>query len=243
MGIDSPYSVAKSVEFIYYMGGDSTIYRFSAAQQLQPISPPAIAATFSDYVSSDARAFVANVEGMSFYVITFPTEGKTWAFNEDGNAWFQLSTNADQGQYLGTSYAECYGKKLIANGGNVLELDADTYTDNGEVIINERVSPPIVDPNGGRIEMSSFTLIMETGVGLITGQGVKPQAMFDISLDGGKSFDPVGTVELGRQGEAREKVKIDHMASAYEIMIRVRISDPVFISIHGASIELRRAGF
>jgi len=242
MGIDSPYSVAISTQFVYFHGKDGTVYRFSAAQ-LHPITPPAIAATFSKYVSNDARAFMANIEGMSFYILTFPTEEKTWAFNEDGNAWFQLSTGADEGQYIGTSYAECYGKKLIADGGNVLELDADTYTDNGEVIINERVSPPIVSPSGGRIEMSSFTCIMETGVGIVTGQGEKPQAMFEVSLDGGKSWKPIGTAELGRQGEAREKVTIYHMDSAYEIMVKIRISDPVFISIHGASIEIREAGF
>lgn len=242
MGIDSPYSVASSVDFVYFMGRDSTAYRFSATH-LDPITPPAIAATFGNYVSSDARGFIVNIEGMSFYVLTFPTEGKTWAYNEDGNAWFQLSTGANEGQYLGTSYAEVYGKKLIASGGNILELDADTFTDNGDVIIKERVTPPITSPTGGRIEMSSFTLIMETGVGLITGQGVKPVAMFSASYDGGKSFSQESAVEIGRQGEGREKVKWDNMASAYEIIIKVRISDPVFVSIHGASIMLREAGF
>ena len=67
--------------------------------------------------------------------------------------------------------------------------------------------------------------------------------MFSISLDGGKSFAPMGTVEIGRQGEAREKVTVYHMCSGYEMMIKIRISDPVFVSIHGASIELREAGF
>ena len=243
VGLAAVYSVANSTDFVYFLGSDRTVYRFSGTQP-QAVTPPAIAAEFQSYdVSDDARAFVANIEGMYFYVLSFPTEGKTWAYNETGNAWFQLSTGADEKQYIGTSYAEAYGKKLIADGGNVLELDVDTFTDNGEVIINERVSPPIVSPTGGRIGMSSFTVIMETGVGLITGQGEIPQAMFSISLDGGKSFAPMGSVELGRQGEAREKVTIYHMASAYEMMIKVRISDPVFISIHGASIELREAGF
>jgi len=243
IGLAAVYSVANSTDFVYFLGTDRTVYRFSGTQP-QPATPPAIAAEFQSYdVSDDARASVANIEGMYFYIISFPTEGKTWAFNETGNAWFQLSTGADENQYIGTSYAEAYGKKLIADGGNVLELDVDTFTDNGQVIINERVSPPIVSPTGNRIEMSSFTVIMETGVGLITGQGEKPQAMFYASLDGGKSFDPMGSVELGRQGEAREKVTVYYMASAYEIIIKMRVSDPVFISIHGASIELREAGF
>ena len=243
VGIDSPYSVASSADFVYFMGSDKSVYRFSATQP-DLVSLPAIAAEWQSYaVTSDARGMVVNLDGMTFYVINFVTEGKTWAYSETSNSWFQLSTGASEGNYLGTSYAEVYGKKLIGSGGNVLELDADTYTDNGDAIINERVSPPIISQSGGRIEMSSFTLVMETGVGLITGQGEKPQAMFSASYDGGKSFGPESTVEIGRMGESREKVTWYNMASAYEIMIKVRISDPVFVSIHGASIMLREGGF
>jgi len=242
IGIKSPYSVASSQEFVYFLGADSTVYRFSATQAV-PVTPPAIAAEFSNYTSDDARAYMVNIEGMSFYVINFVTEGRTWAYNEDGNAWFELSTGANESNYIGTSYAEAYGKKFIADGGNVLELDADTFTDNSEVIIRERVSSPITGTTGERIEMSSFTLIMETGVGLITGQGVNPVVMFSASYDGGKSFSQESTVEIGRQGEGRESVVWYNMASAYEIVIKARISDPVFVSIHSASIQLRQAGF
>ena len=91
--------------------------------------------------------------------------------------------------------------------------------------------------------MSSFTLIMETGVGLIAGQGVNPKIMFQASYDGGKSWSDEDWVEIGRMGEGRVKVVWDNMASAYEIMIRVRVSDPVFISFHGASINIREAGW
>lgn len=242
IGMDSPYSVASTPEYVYFLGIDSVVYRFSATQP-DPVTPPAISAEFATYTTTDARAFVARIEGMEFYILTFPTDGKTWAFNEEFNAWFELSTGADESQYIGTSYAEAYGKKLIAAGGSVLELDADTYTDNGDVIINERVSPPIISGVGNRIEMSSFTLVMETGAGLITGQGVKPVAMFSASLDGGKSFGPESAVEIGRTGQSREKVTWYNMASAYEIIIKVRISDPVFVSIHNASIEIREAGY
>jgi hypothetical protein len=243
IGLASPYAVDSSTDHVYFFGDDRVVYRFTATQP-EPISPPAISAEFQSYsVSSDARGYVVNIEGQSFFVLSFPTEGKTWAFNEDGRAWFQLSAGADQSNYIGTSYAEAYNRRFIASGGDVLELDLDTYTDNGEIIIRERVSPPIVDPNGERIEMSSFTLVMETGVGLITGQGVEPKMMFQASYDGGKSWSAESWVDIGRMGESREKVIWHNMASAYEIMIRVRVSDPVFISIHSASIMLRKAGW
>lgn len=242
-GLSSPYSVSSTTEFVYFLGNDKVVYRFSATQP-EPISPPAISAGFQGYsVTNDARSYVVDIEGQSFYVINFPTEGKTWAYNENGNAWWQLSTGASQSNYLGTASANAYGKTLISSGGDVLELHSDTYTDDGQAVIRERVSPPIASPTGGRIEMSSFTLIMETGVGLIAGQGVNPKIMFQASYDGGKSWSDEDWVEIGRMGEGRVKVVWDNMASAYEIMIRVRVSDPVFISFHGASINIREAGW
>jgi hypothetical protein len=242
VGLSSPYSVASTQEYVYFLGSDATVYRFSASQA-EPVSPPVISAEFANYTHSDARAFVVNVEGMSFYVINFITQGKTWAYNEDGNAWFELSTGANEGNYSGTSYAECYGKKLIANGGDILELDADTYTHAGDVMIKERVSAPIISQTGKRIEMSSFTLVMETGVGLVTGQGEDPVVMLSASFDGGKSFTNESTVKIGRLGESRAKVEYFNMGSGYEILIKARISDPVFVSIHSASIKIREAGY
>jgi len=243
IGISSPYSAASSTDFVYFLGSDNSVYRFSATQP-ELITPTAISAIFQSYTTTtDARAYVVNIEGMSFYVINFPTAGKTWAYNEDGKAWFQLSTGADQDNYTGTSYAEAYGKKYIGSGGNILELDIDTFTDNGETIIRERVTPPVVSPNGNRIEMSSLTLLMETGTGLITGQGVDPKVMIQASYDGGKSWGGEDWVDIGRLGAGRVKVEWYNMASAYEILIRVRVSDPVFVSFHSASIMLREAGW
>ena len=243
VGLASPYAVASSSEFVYFLGADGAVYRISATQA-ENKTPSAISGLFQGFTTiNDARAYMVNIDGMSFFILNFPTEGQTFAYNEDGNAWFQLSTNASQGNYIGTSYAEAYGKRFIASGGNVLELDLDTFTDNGETIIRERVTPPIVSPNGGRIEMSSFTLIMETGVGLITGQGVDPEIMFQASYDGGKSWSDEDWIKIGRLGAGRVKVVWDNMASAYEIIIRVRVSDPVFISFHSASIALREAGW
>tara|TARA_R110000851_G_scaffold88070_10_gene192205 strand:+ start:911 stop:2224 length:1314 start_codon:yes stop_codon:yes gene_type:complete len=243
VGISSPYSVASTTAFTYFMGFDKAVYRFSATQP-ESITPPAIAAEFQEFsTTEDARSYVVNIEGMSFYVINFPTVGQTYAYNEDGNTWFQLSSGANKANYLGTSYAKVYGKQYIASGGDVLELDCDTFTDNGLTTIRERVTAPIFAPEGGRIEMSSFTLLMETGVGLISGQGVNPKVMFEASYDGGKSWSDEDWVEIGRMGQGRVKVVWDNMASAYDIMIRVRVSDPVFISFHGASIMLRQAGW
>lgn len=243
VAIGAVYSVAASAEFMYFFGFDKSVYRVSA-YQAQKITPNAIANTFENFTtSSDARGYTLAFEGQYFYVLNFPTEGQTWCYSEAGNAWFQLSTGADQSNYIGTSYAFCYGKHLIANAGDVRELDLDTYTSNGLPMIRERVSAPIVDPTGQRIMMNRFQLIMEVGVGLISGQGVDPQIMFEASYDGGKSWTNESWVDIGRMSEGRIKVEWFNMSSAYEIMVRFRVSDPVFISVHSAAIDIRPGGW
>lgn len=242
VGTSSPYSIATSSDFMYFIGHDRQAYRVSATQ-LQPITPPAIAAAFEDFdVVSDARGFIVNTEGQVFYILNFITEQKTFAYSETSNAWFELSTGADQGNYVGTSYAECYGKKLVASGGSVLYLDGSTYADNAVTRIIKRVSAPITLNTGKRFEFSSFILKMETGVGLISGQGSDPQVMFEISKDGGKSFTNPRTVKIGRLGAGVQEVKFDKRISGYEMLIRITVSDAVFISIHGASAMIREAG-
>lgn len=243
IGLDAVHSVAATQDAVYFLGSDKSVYRFTSHQP-QAVSTTAIAHAFENFTTtSDARSYIVTLEGQSIYVINFPSEGKTFAFNENGNAWFKLSTGAGQGNYIGTSYVEAYGKKLIASGGRVLELDIDTFTDDSETIIRERVSAPIVDPAGDRIMMSRFQLIMEVGVGLITGQGSDPQVMFQASYDGGKSWTNEDWIDIGRMGEGRIKVEWHNMASAYEIMVRIRISDPVFFCVHSAAIDLAPGGW
>jgi len=243
IAIGAVYSVAASPDFMYFFGFDKSVYRVSA-YQAERITPNAVANSFEGFAtSSDARGYTLAFEGQYFYVLNFPTQGETWVYSEPGNAWFQLSTGADQSNYIGTSYAFCYGKHLIESGGDVRELDLDTYTSNDLPMIRERVSAPIVDPTGQRIMMNRFQLIMEVGVGLISGQGVDPQVMFEASYDGGKSWTNEHWVNIGRMGEGRIKVEWFNMASAYEIMVRFRVSDPVFISVHSAAIDLRPGGW
>lgn len=243
IGLASVYSVASTADATYFLASDRSVYRFTA-YQADSVTSSAISSAFEGFSTvNDARSYIVNIEGQSFYVINFPTEGKTYAFNEDGNAWFELATGAEQDNYIGTSYAEVYGKRLIAKEGKILELDLNTFTDDSVTVIRERVSAPIADPSGRRIIMSKFQCVMEVGVGLITGQGVDPQMMFDMSLDGGESWTNEQWVDIGRMGEGRIKVEYYQTVSAYSIMVRMRVSDPVFISIHSASADIMPGGF
>ncbi len=249
VGLAAIHSVGATDDFCYFLGDDRRVYRFSSHQP-QNITSIAVSHQI-DLLGdvSDAAGGIVRIEGQSFYVLTFPSADVTLVFNEQSNAWFNLSTGADELRYIGDGYAEVYGKRLIADkaSGGILELDLNTFTDNGQVRIQERIFGPIngtaLGVDGERLLMSWVDIIMQMGVGLVTGQGENPQLMVSASFDGGKTFSQEQDVLIGRQGEGRIKARFDHTESFYDCYIKVRLSDPVFLSIFGAAIGLKQSGF
>ena len=247
VGLGAIHSVAATEDFVYFLGHDKRVYRYSS-HQAENTSTNAISHQIDLLAEvSDGIGYIVTLEGQNIYVLNFATQGKTFAFNESSNAWFNLSTGANESAYIGTSYADVYGKRLIADGGNVHELDLDTYTDNGAVKIQERIFGPIngdaVGSSGHRLLMSYVDFIMDLGVGIATGQGENPQALVSLSFDGGKSFTNERDVLLGRTGEGRIKARYDHTESFYDCFVKIKVSDPVFIAIFSAAIGIKLSGY
>lgn len=244
VGLGAVHSVGATDEYVYFLGDDRKVYRFSATQP-QNITSIAVSHQLDKLGDlSTAVADIVRIEGQSFYILT--AQGKTFAFNEEANAWFNLSTGADEEAYGFNSFVEVYSKRLCADGGNVYELDIDAYENDGETIINERIFGPITSKDLGlgnsRVIMSRLWLEIEAGVGLETGQGENPQLMVSASFDGGDSFINESDVLMGRAGEGRIDVKWDHCESFRSMFVKVRCSDPVFLSIFGATLEVKAAG-
>lgn len=248
VGLGAIHSVDATDDFCYFLGDDRRVYRFSSHQP-QNITSIAVSHQFDLIETSDAVGGIVRIEGQSFYVITFPGGNKTFVFNESSSMWFNISTGASEDRYIGEAYQEVYGKRLIADkaSGGVFELDLDTYTDNGQVKIQERIFGPMNGDGLGitaeRLLMSWVDLTMQMGVGIITGQGENPQLLVSASFDGGKTFSLEGDILLGRQGDGRLKARWDHTESFYDCFIKIRCSDPVFLAISAAAMGIKGSGF
>jgi len=245
-GLLALHSVAKTTNYTYFMDSDQIVSRVSG-YQAEEITSPALAHEFSKLVCSDAIGMSMVVEGQQFYVISFPTSNKTFAFSETFSTWVQLSYGTTGGRHLMNAYMFIYGKHLISDyrNGNIYELDADTFTDNGEVQVRERVTPPIngisLGMPGAVFTMEYFEVFIETGVGTVSGQGVAPAIMFSTSTDGGRTFDSsgVGYIGMGEGGDYLIRVRYDCLIEFQELLIKIRVTDPAFISIHGAFISVK----
>lgn len=247
VGLDAIHSVANTDRFMYFLSDDLNIYQLQA-NQAQVVSNSAIASEIQAFaVTDDAIGYTVTFNNQSFYILTFPTEGKTYAFSETLNDTVLL-TSFD-GRYIGDGYSFVYGKHLLADrrNGDLVEWDFDVFTDLGLPIIRERTTGVVSGESLGkpraRLLIRWFELLCQTGLGLADGQGSNPEVMIEASFDGGHSFAVQQFIKIGQAGEFNGRVRADMMASFYDAVFRVTFSDPAFFSIQGASVDVEEYGF
>lgn len=244
-GLGAKYSVADNPDFIFFFGADKQFHTLTAGSSAVDtvISTPALAKQMQDYsVTDDCIGFTMELEGQWFYVATFPFEDITWVYPVGGE-WFQWGSSAT-GRIRANSYVNIFGKHLVGDyqSGNIYELDAETYTDAGETIIRTRDSAPIhgglFQQDGRAFELNRLEIFLETGVGLVSGQGSDPYLIISVSRDGGKTF---GTERFVRVGKLGEQIKVTTGSFGRfnsSCIVRLRVSEPIFWSIYYAKAEL-----
>ena len=143
-----------------------------------------------------------------------------------------------------------YGKDIAVDyrTANTIELREDAFGDLGETIQRRRVLPPFTSVNAGmgtgqRLKMSRVYFALQTGQGLASGQGSDPRIMVEYSLDGGQTYSTEQWIKFGKLGQYLLKIKFDAMISFLSITFRITVSDPVFCSLHDASIDVKTGGY
>lgn len=237
VGIAGVHSVTNTDKALYFLGHDRTVYRLEGYVPVQ-VSTVAINNAIENYNSvSDCFMFFIKLQGQSFVVLTFPSANKTWVFSETFNQWFELSSGVSGGRHLANGYCYAYGKHLITDhrNGNIYQWDLDTYTDNGESIIRERVTQPIdsdaIAEPGKEIFWNKLELVLNSGKGRVTGQGSDPMVMLQFSDDNGYTWSNELWGSAGRLGAYKYKVIWEGLGSSVSRIYRFRFSDPVELNL------------
>lgn len=248
VGLGAIHSLANTDNAIYWLGDDKAIYRVSGGIK-ERISDDSISNAIEKMsVFSDAFGYALTIQGQDFYLITFPAGSRTYVVSEvlGKNGWFELSSGADGMHYSGTSLVQVYNKNIIAKGGQILELSLDEFTQDTDTMIRERVTQEVnsdlLGVKGRRIKMSRLELIIEQGIGLISGQGENPRMRIETSIDGGRSYKHSAWVRLGRLGEDTLRVELFQILSGKGFIFRFTVSDPVPLSIFSAAIDIKLMG-
>ena len=174
-------------------------------------------------------------------MLSFPTVGKTWAFDSATGLWHERAYRDERNQ-LGRVRDNCHvvykRKHLVGDweNGNIYELDLDTYTDNGAPIRRTK-SFQHLTTSGVRQFFSKLTLDMEAGVG--NDSEPDPQVWMRWSDDGGKTWSSTLTKSLGKVGEYRNKPDFNRLGSGRDRVFEVSTTANAKIVLQGAYLDLK----
>lgn len=233
-GILAKKSVAKDDNTVFWLGDDSMVYR---AIEYTPtvISTHAVTTAIEKYTDlSLAEAFFYTQGGHKFYVLNFP-EG-TWVFDTSTDLWHERQS-FDLPRWRVNTYMSVYGKTLGGDflNGKVYELDPDTYTEDGDILLRTIISP-VLDAESLRTTMQRLYLDFDAGVGLTTGQGSDPEVMLQWSDDGGKTYSNEHWRSIGKIGKHDQRAQWRRMGQfgSKGRIFKLTMSDPVRFGLIGA---------
>ncbi len=245
IGCDAKFSIAAIGGAIYWLGrdenGSGIIYRANGYQP-QRISTFAIERVMSGLGDlSEARAWTYQQAGHSFYALNLPGADSTWLFDVTTNLWHERAdlVLGTLRQHRVVTHAYAYGTNVVGagNSATLYALDPETFDDDGDPVQRIR-SAPHISKDMKRLFYESFQLDIETGVGVVIGQGDEPIAILQWSDDGGHTWSEERQAPIGALGSRRTRVIWRRLGSSYDRVFRVIISDPIKVTMLGAQVEV-----
>lgn len=228
-GCAAKYSVGKFGNALFLLSqdleGQAVVVKIANYQSIK-ISTPAIDAALAKYtVIDDAIGYCYQKEGHPFYVLTFPTEDRTWVYDVLNNMWHEwvwFDANGREHRHRSNCCAFAFGKNLVGDfeTGELYALDPDTYTDAGASTPITRIrSFPHMMNDGKRVRYTQFIADMQVGTAGGTGA---PGAEIVVAAD------PDPTVMVLSDGTPQFLIGADTPdapASQDEPMVSLRWSD------------------
>ncbi len=249
LGCVAAYSIAKMDNGLFWLGqdarGQGIVYRANGYTG-QRISTHAIEWQIQQYGTiSDAIGYTYQQDGHSFYVLIFPTAGKTWVYDASTQAWHERAgfSNGDFTRHRSNCQVFFNNEVIVGDyqNANVYAFDLDDFSDNGSIQkwLRSWRALPTGQNNLKRTAQHSLQLDLETGVGLNLGQGSDPQVMLRWSDDGGHTWSSEHWVSIGKIGEFYRRAIWRRLGMTMKIRDRVyEVSgtDPVKIAVMGAEL-------
>jgi len=252
-GCEAAYSVAKLDDTLYWLGSDArgrgVVYR-GKGYNGERVSTHAIEFAIQNYGTiSDAIGYTYQQEGHAFYVLSFPTAGKTWVYDVSTQVWHERA-GFENGEFV-RHRSNCqmsFNNEIIVGDyedGRLYAFDLDVYADDTAIQkwLRSWRAIPTGQNNLKRTAQHMLQLDCESGVGLNTGQGSDPQVSLRWSDDGGHTWSNYHARTMGKIGEFGNRVIWRRLGMTLKLRDRVYEAsgtDPVKIAILGA--ELRASG-
>lgn len=231
-------TAAKQDNSVFWLANDYTVRRLDGITPVR-ISQTGIEQSLGSVTIGSGLGYSYSQEGHLFYVLTFP-EG-TFVYDASTKEWHERETYGYE-YWLPWCHAQAFGLELVGDvsSNRIGYLSPTAYDDWGTTQRMEWTYQPVY-ADANRAFHDRLEVVMESGVGLTTGQGSDPEIMMDVSDDGGRTWQALPNKKIGRIGEHQQRIIWPQLGSSFDRVYRGAISDPVKATIIDTQLEARGA--
>lgn len=205
------------------------------------VSTPAINAAIQEYTTiSDAYAFKYTSQGHLCYVISFPSEKKTWVYNLTTQLWHEqayfnpLSSELEHDLAICSTRYKQWWLQGNRKNSEVYLVDAKYYKDGNDLIKRLRTSQHF-GLEYQFLSVSELELHLEAGKGLTTSGS--PYITLRYSNDGGYTWSHKMHRDMGKLGEYNTRVRWNRLGAAREWLFEISTTEPVKFAIIGGYVQ------
>jgi hypothetical protein len=197
---------------------------------------------------ANAEILAYQISGHTFLNVAFPGPMVTQTYDVTEQSWAERGIwNALRGEYdlwAPRSHVYAFGKHLVGDRttGTVWWMNPTVSTDVDGTGIRRLRRAPGLTMEHARVPYDVLELLMDTGVGTISGQGSNPQVMLRVSDDGGYTFGNQRMASVGKIGDYRRRVYWNRLAINTDAVFEVSLTDPVPMRIVDAWINNHQEG-
>ena len=201
----------------------------------------AIEAVLSGYETvSDAIGQIVSVGGLHIYLLQFPSEGKTWAYNMTSRTWVPWNTfnvtYGTQEQFIGqhSVFVRAWNKHLIMSrvDGKIYEFDRSVYEDDGVPIKTYRRTVWEDHGSGNRKQSKRIRIKLKTG------QSETGAAYLRWADDGAEEWSPYMELPLYPKGSRDFVVDIPRMGKYKSRRYEISLTDDTDLCVVWADEEV-----
>ena len=250
-GTRAPWSVEVAGDAVHWLAqsqnGAGYVVRISGYTP-QIISTPALQVALESYTdTADAVGDTFEMLGHTFYFLSFPTAHATWLFDLQSGVWTELGTWVSEDNrydaWRPIYHVFAYGRHLMLDreSGAIYELSGTSGLDAEARPLRRLRRAPALFTEHRRMFVSRFELMLESGLGAVSGQGSDPQVMLRISRDGGKTFGNERSRSAGALGKYSYRTFWTKCGSGRDLVFETTMSDPIPYRLIDAYLTPKRS--
>ena len=243
IGIRTKGSLAQFGSNIFWLGsadmGGNTVYTMGPDASPQRISTDEIEKMISGYEKDSCKAFCMRVGSHPLYVMSFPADNVTLAYQISEGGWIRLSSSDKSGREKSYRYSNAvvnrYDALWLQGDGVLVEAtEEDWYEHDGNPITRRRVGG-VISSDHKPFKVNKVEVLTNNG-DYKNYVGVPAKVFMRYSRDG-VTFKSLSTKSLGRAGQYGYDVKFRNLGKSTEFVIELSSCDNVPFALYGIDLE------